>query len=100
MKKILIVIVSLFFGNFIFSENYLKEYISEFLNKGNYLLVEDNTDSVFYPKHILARLECDSDDLKMIYIDAEDDYETKSFNIKKYLIRLDDNNNIVIKKSN
>ena len=100
MKKIIIAIALLLFSSFMFAENFLKEYISEFLNKGSYLLVEDNSDSVFYPKHTLARLECDSDDLKMIYIDAEDDYETKTFNIKKYLIRLDDNNNIIIKKSN
>ena len=99
MKKIIIVIGALFFCSFLFAENYLKEYISDFLNKGSYLLIEDNTDSAFYPKHILARIECDSDDIKITYIDSKHDYETKTYNTKKYVIKMDDNNNIVITKN-
>lgn len=98
MKKWLFVVIALIFSGFLFSESYLKDYISEFLNKGSYISIEDNSDAVFYPKHIIAKVECDSDDLKFTYVDTEYDYESESYNIKKYLIKLDENYNIVISK--
>lgn len=33
MKKWLFVVIALIFSGFLFSESYLKDYISEFLNK-------------------------------------------------------------------
>jgi hypothetical protein len=99
MKKFLLLISVVLLNNFLFGENYLKGYVSEFLNKGNYILIEDGSNNTFYPKHNLARVECDNDELQIIYVDAEYDYESKSFSIKKYLIKLDENSNLVINKN-
>ena len=98
MKKIFFALTMSLFSGLLFAENFLKDYIAEFLNKGGYIAIEDGSDSTFYPKHILVRLECDNDDLKFTYSDEEYEYETESFSIKKYLIKIDENSNIIISK--
>lgn len=98
MKKRIILGMLLLLNGFIFAESFLKDYATEFLNKGSYVVVNNYTDYDFFPKHIIARIKCDEDDLSITYIDSECDYETVSFNIKKYVIQLDENCNIIIIK--
>lgn len=98
MKKIGIILGVLLFTNGIMFAEPLKEYVSEFFNKGNYILRNNVTDCDFFPKHIIARIICENDQINIIYVDREYDYETISFNTKKYSIQLDENSNIIISK--
>lgn len=97
-KKGIFLGLLLLLNGFIFAEGFLQDYATEFLNKGNFVVIKNYTDSDFFPKHIIARIKCDEDDLSITYIDSESDYETVSFNIKKYVIQLDENCNIIIIK--
>ena len=99
MKKICVFVCILLVSAFLFAENILKDYVSDFFNKGAYIAIERNTKITYYPKHIISQVICDGDDLKIVYVDKEFDYESISFNLKKDKISIDDNFNIIIKKN-
>jgi hypothetical protein len=98
-KSIWIIVVLLTVFSFSLSaETNLDSFVQSFLNKGSYILVKKNSRTTYYPKHIIAQLSCEDNEVKMIYIDEEFDYDTISFNSSKDSITIDENGNIIVNK--
>lgn len=58
IKKIVFAVLVIMTGFISFAETSVKEDIENFLNRGSYIKIEKKDDVLYYPKSIIARLEC------------------------------------------
>lgn len=97
MKKLIFTTLFALVGLAAFADEAMQTKISDFLNKGNYIAVQKKSETIYYPKSILTRLECNSNKFTFYYAEKEFEYDDESFNYTKTDITLDANNNLIIK---
>lgn len=97
MKKLMLAALFAVVGLTAFADEAMQTKIANFLNKGNYIAVQKKAETIYYPKSILTRLECNSNKFTFYYAEKEFEYDDESFNYTKTDISLDANNNLIIK---
>ena len=96
-KKLLFLIIIAFFtvSSFSLEKTEVQKIISNFLNDGNYVLVERKIKTVYYPKTSIIQFSIEGNLLKFMW---QDDYEREKIDIKKFSIEIDENKNIIIQE--
>ena len=99
-KKLLFLIIIAFFtvSSFSLEKTEVQKIISNFLNDGNYVLVERKIKTVYYPKSSIIQFSIEGNLLKFMWQDNGNDYETEKIDIKKFSIEIDENKNIIIQE--